>query len=371
MAETAGQTRKHRHPGAGKRRGGRPQGAAGRRPALEQVRALLGERPRRRDLLIEHLHLIQDRYGHLSAAHLAALAEEMRLAQTEVYEVATFYAHFDVVKEGERRRRPLTVRVCDSLTCELMGAQRLIAALHAGLDPARGPRRPGALHGALRCRAGRRGRPPLRRPRDRGQGGAAVGPATPMPTPGLSSISSATSPPAATGCCAHSPDGRRSAEQAMVDCSRRSTRRACAGSAAPASRPGANGSSSAGAEARYLAVNADEGEPGTFKDRHYLERDPHRFLEGVLIAAWAIEAEAAYIYLRDEYPGIREILLREIAKVEAAGLARRAIWCCGGAPAPTSAARNRRCSRASRASAACRATARPMPPRSACSAGRP
>ena len=125
-----------KHPGAGRRRGAAvPRAARSSSGALDEVRALLGDRPRRRDLLIEHLHLIQDRYGHLSAAHLAALAEEMRLAQTEVYEVATFYAHFDVVKEDETPPPPLTVRVCDSLTCELMGAQALLAALQDGLDP--------------------------------------------------------------------------------------------------------------------------------------------------------------------------------------------------------------------------------------------
>src|ERR1051326_3935878 len=125
--------------------GGR--GRAGRRPpktpkgrqvdpqAREQVRALLGDRERRRDLLIEHLHLIQDRYGHLSAAHLAALAAEMRLALAEVYEVATFYAHFDVVKEGETPPPAVTVRVCDSLSCAIKGADRLLAELPNRLEP--------------------------------------------------------------------------------------------------------------------------------------------------------------------------------------------------------------------------------------------
>src|ERR687898_1915043 len=136
MAETLGEIRKHRRPGAGgKRRGGvQPKGRQLDDQALDEVRVLLGERPRRRDLLIEHLHLIQERFGHLSAAHLAALAHEMRLAQTEVYEVATFYAHFDLVKEGEAAPPALTIRVCDSLTCEMMGAKALFAGLRDGLD---------------------------------------------------------------------------------------------------------------------------------------------------------------------------------------------------------------------------------------------
>src|SRR5689334_22970340 len=106
-----------------------PKGRQTDPTAVDEVRALLGDRPRRRDLLIEHLHLIQDRYGHLSAAHLAALAAEMKLAQTEVYEVATFYAHFDVVKEGEAPPPAVTVRVCDSLSCALAGAEHLLAEL--------------------------------------------------------------------------------------------------------------------------------------------------------------------------------------------------------------------------------------------------
>ena len=102
---------------------------------LAEVRALLGDRPLRRDLLIEHLHLIQDRYGHLSAAHLAALAQEMKLALTEVYEVATFYAHFDVVKEGETAPPAVTVRVCDSLSCATVGAEHLLRDLPSRLGP--------------------------------------------------------------------------------------------------------------------------------------------------------------------------------------------------------------------------------------------
>ncbi|MEO1780434.1 MAG: NAD(P)H-dependent oxidoreductase subunit E, partial [Pseudomonadota bacterium] len=126
--------------GIWKGKGGRkgrhvPKGRQTTDDALADVRALLGDRPRRRDLLIEFLHLIQDAHGHLSADHIAALAEEMRLAQAEVYEVATFYAHFDVVREGETPPPALTIRVCDSLSCELAGAQSLKTALEQGLDP--------------------------------------------------------------------------------------------------------------------------------------------------------------------------------------------------------------------------------------------
>src|SRR5262247_4058913 len=120
--------------GGGRRRPARtPKGRQVEPTALDEVRALLGTRSRQRDLLIEHLHLIQDRYGHLSAAHLAALAAEMRLALAEVYEVATFYAHFDVVKEGEAAPAPVTVRVCDSLSCAMRGAEHLISELPAKL----------------------------------------------------------------------------------------------------------------------------------------------------------------------------------------------------------------------------------------------
>src|SRR3954470_2669718 len=112
-----------------------PKGRQVELQALEEVRALLTDKSRRRDLLIEHLHLIQDHYGHLSAAHLAALAAEMQLAMTEVYEVATFYAHFDVVKEGETPPPRVTVRVCDSLSCAMAGAEKLLATLPRKLGP--------------------------------------------------------------------------------------------------------------------------------------------------------------------------------------------------------------------------------------------
>ena len=143
----------------GRRRAPRtPKGRQVDPQALVEVRALLTDRSRRRDLLIEHLHLIQDQYGYLSAPHLAALAAEMKMALTEVYEVATFYAHFDVVKEGELPPPPVTVRVCDSLSCAMAGSERLMKGLASKARP-RGSCRACTLHGRLRSRAGLRCRP--------------------------------------------------------------------------------------------------------------------------------------------------------------------------------------------------------------------
>jgi NADH:ubiquinone oxidoreductase subunit F (NADH-binding)/NADH:ubiquinone oxidoreductase subunit E len=320
MSETIGEIRKHRHPGAGRRSGGRhPKGRQVDEEALAEVRATLGERPRRRDLLIEHLHLLQERFGHLSARHLNALAHEMRLAQTEVFEVATFYAHFDVVKEGESPPPALTVRVCDSLTCEMMGAQKLMAALREDLDPAamRVVRAPCVGH----CEAA-----PVAE-----IGHHYVEHATPARVSEAieAGHTHADLPQSHHDLDAYLADGGyrlleacragRHTFEALVEALDQGGLRGLGGAGFPTGRKW--GFVRQGPEPRYLAVNADEGEPGTFKDRHYLERDPHRFLEGVLIAAWSIEAEAVYIYLRDEYPGIREMLIEEIAKVEAAGLA--------------------------------------------------
>ncbi|MEQ9040488.1 MAG: NAD(P)H-dependent oxidoreductase subunit E [Silicimonas sp.] len=284
--------------------------------ALSDVQTLLGDRPRRRDLLIEFLHLIQDAHGHLSAAHLRALAEEMRLSQAEVYEVATFYAHFDVVKEGETPPPALTIRVCDSLSCEMAGAQQLKAALEDGLD-------------ASQVRV-------LRAPC---MGRCDTAPVLEL---GHNHIDHATPEKVATAIAAgdthaHVPDYevlnsyRASGGydtllsfrdggdwEAVQETVLASGLRGLGGAGFPSGRKwgfvrGAPGP-------RYLAVNGDEGEPGTFKDRYYLERTPHLMLEGMLIAAWAVEAETCFIYTRDEYPAVLEILTREIAALEAAGL---------------------------------------------------
>jgi NADH:ubiquinone oxidoreductase subunit F (NADH-binding)/NADH:ubiquinone oxidoreductase subunit E len=311
-----GEIRKHR---GGKRRDGRhPKGRQLEDAALEEVRALLAERPRRRDLLIEHLHLIQDRYGHLSAAHLAALAHEMRLAQTEVYEVATFYAHFDVVKEGETAPPALTVRVCDSLTCELMGAEALLSALGDRLDPSevRVVRAP--------C-MGRCDTAPVAEVAHQ-----SVDHATPDKV--AEAVRHGHTHPAIPPYVDFNTYVAEGGYQLVKAC--RAGEHSFESLTATLEEAGLRGLGGAGfptgrkwgfvrnePKPRYLAVNADEGEPGTFKDRYYLEREPHRVLEGMLVAAWAIEADAIYFYLRDEYPAVREILMREISKLEAAGLA--------------------------------------------------
>ncbi|MEO1639177.1 MAG: NAD(P)H-dependent oxidoreductase subunit E [Pseudomonadota bacterium] len=284
--------------------------------AWDEVRALLGERPRRRDLLIEFLHLIQDSYGHLSAAHLRALAEEMRLSQAEVYEVATFYAHFDVVKEGEVQPPALTIRVCDSLSCELAGAQELKAALEDGLDPAevRVVRAP--------C-MGRCDTAPVLE-----IGHNHIDHATPEKVKAaIAAGDTHAHLPDYQDYAAYAADGgyttladlRDNGDwEAVQETVLASGLRGLGGAGFPSGKKWGFVRGNAGP--RYLAVNGDEGEPGTFKDRYYLERTPHLFLEGMLIAAWAVEAETCFIYMRDEYPAVLEILAREIKALEEAGV---------------------------------------------------
>jgi formate dehydrogenase len=321
MAEgTARQEGKRRfRPGIGRRRGRSvPKGRQVEPTALAEVEALLGERPRQRDLLIEHLHLLQDEYGCLHARHLAALAHEMKLALVEVYEVASFYAHFDIVMEDEVPPAPITVRVCDSLTCALMGAQKLLADLPQAVGPAvRVVRAPcmGGCHSA-----------PV----------TAIGHALRE----HATVASVAAAVKQGGTHPHLPDYRDldgyradggyalltaclSGKMPLEDLLKKledSNLRGLGGAGFPTGRKWRF--VRAEPKPRLMAVNADEGEPGTFKDRHYLETDPHRFLEGMLIGAWAIEAPDVYIYLRDEYPQCRTLLQAEIVKLEAAGLAK-------------------------------------------------
>ena len=302
--------------GKGKGRN-QPKGRQYEDGAMAEVRALLGDKPRDRDLLIEHLHLIQDEYGHLSAAHMRALAEEMRLSQAEVYEVAKFYSHFDVVKEDEIAPPDLTIRVCDSLSCELAGAQALMAALKDGLDPAK----------VRVLRAPCMGRCDT----------------APVLEIGHNHIDHATpqlveNAIAAQDTHAHIPEyetfdayhaaggyaelaalrGGSMTPDQVQDKVLESGLRGLGGAGFPSGKKWSFVRMEQGT--RYLAVNGDEGEPGTFKDRYYLERTPHVFLEGMLIAAWAVEAEKCFIYMRDEYPAVLHILAQEIAALEAAGI---------------------------------------------------
>jgi len=284
--------------------------------AWDEVRALLGDAPRRRDLLIEYLHRIQDTYGHLSAAHLRALAEEMRIAQAEVYEVATFYAHFDVVKEGEAPPPALTIRVCDSLSCELAGAQALKSALEDGLDPAevRVLRAPcmGRCDTAPVLELGHNhidhATPEkVRAAIDAGDTHVHV-----PPYQGLADYRAAGGYARLAELRADGDFG--SVQQTLLDAGVRGL----GGAGFPSGRKW--GFVRAESGPRYVAVNGDEGEPGTFKDRYYLEREPHMFLEGLLIAAWAVEAETCFVYMRDEYPAVLEILAAEIRALEDDGL---------------------------------------------------
>jgi len=303
-------------PPEGRRRPRRtPKGRQVDPQALEEVQALLIDRPRRRDLLIEHLHLIQDHYGHLSAPHLAALAFEMKMAQTEVYEVATFYSHFDVVKDGPPPPA-MTVRVCDSLSCAMAGSETLLARLPALLGKdVRVVRAP--------C-MGACDRAPV----------AAVGHVQTLHATPDNVVAAVKAKPHAhawkptvdfaayrqNGGYALLEDclsGKRTPDD-LIKIAMDASVRGLGGAGFPTGRKW----SLVRAEPapRMFAVNADEGEPGTFKDRHYLERDPHRFIEGMLIAAWVVDARETYVYIRDEYPEIRLMLAEEIAKVEEAGL---------------------------------------------------
>jgi formate dehydrogenase len=317
MTEPKQSVRKRIHPGAGgRRKSGTPKGRQIDPAAQAEIRQLLAESPRRRDYLIEYLHLIQDRFGCLSAVHLVALAEQLRMPLAEVYEVASFYSRFDVVREGEEPPPALTVRVCDSISCELAGARDLLVELagQAGnairvirapcmgrcdqapvveigqyhLGEATCPSVMQAVHdGRIHCR---------------------------MPDcTDYDSYVDAGGYHLLRSCLS----GERQVEDILSELER-SELRGLGGAGFPAGRkwrivrdyPGP----------RAIAVNADEGEPGTFKDRHYLEREPHRFIEGMLLAAWAVEAHACYLYLRDEYPALRALLSAELERVAAEGL---------------------------------------------------
>jgi formate dehydrogenase beta subunit len=279
--------------------------------ALAEVQQLLGDSVGARDLLIEHLHRLQDHFGHLSARHLAALAQAMGLAQTEVYEVATFYHHFDVVKEGDAAPPALTVRVCDGLSCEMAGARELLDKL------------PALLGSEVRVIAA----PCI--------GRCEQAPAVAVGQHPIGHASAVDVQAAVTaGRTTHRPEGFIDLDaykdeggyallktciageievDEVITALEHSGLRGLGGAGFPTGRKWRIVRSEPGP--RLMAVNLDEGEPGTFKDRVYLERDPHRFIEGLLIAAWAVGIARVYVYLRDEYHGCRAMLQAELARL--------------------------------------------------------
>jgi NADH:ubiquinone oxidoreductase subunit F (NADH-binding)/NADH:ubiquinone oxidoreductase subunit E len=304
-----------------------PRGKAVDPAARSAVRAAIGDLALRRDLLIEHLHALQDRYGCLREGHLLALAEALRLAPVEVFEVATFYAHFDVLADDAPAPAPVTLRVCESLPCAMAGAARLLDALRAA--PPGGARvvaAPcmGACHRAPACAVGHdlvEAATPERVAR------AVAGEAPPLPVPPSLSDYRARGGYRVLA-AALSGELPRETMLARVE---EAGLRGLGGAGFPAARKWRLLRANPGP--RHVVVNADEGEPGTFKDRHCLETQPHRVLEGMLLAAHAVEAEACWIYLRDEYPHLRHALEHEIAALAHEGLVEMPIHLRRGAGA--------------------------------------
>lgn len=278
--------------------------------ACSEIKTLLGDLPRKPDLLIEFLHRVQDCFGHISEEHLAALAQELNLPMAQVYEVVTFYAHFDFVRAGQAPPPQITVRVCDSLSCQLKGAEQLKTALQQAHDPAQ-----------------------VRVVRVPCMGRCDSAPIAQVGHRHLDQATADTVSHAVNAGLVHPQiPVYRTYDDYLAEGGYGLLQRCRGGDidydelSRVLGHAGLRGMGGAGFPTatkwkfvkqepgpRLMVVNADEGEPGTFKDRYYLETDPHRVLEGMLVSAWAVEAQAVYIYLRDEYPAIREILHRELA----------------------------------------------------------
>ncbi len=309
--------------GKGGRKSHRTKGRQLDEDAFGEVEALLGAASRSRDLLIEHLHKIQDHFGCLEARHMRALAETMKIAQAEVYEVASFYDHFDIVKEGDAKPAPVTIRVCDSLSCMMAGAETLISELENGSDPEkiRVMRAPcmGGCDVAPAARVG-----------DREVGNTSVEELLSLAASGETNKEIQAVIPKYADLKSYQADGgyeiwnkvRAGGYEfdSILETLKESSLRGLGGAGFPSHMKwkfvrGYDGP-------RLMTINGDEGEPGTFKDRYYLERDPHRMFEGALIAAHFVEAERIYVYMRDEYPVVLEILRREIAALEDAGISK-------------------------------------------------
>ena len=285
--------------------------------ARELVNHILGDASNKREFLIEHLHAIQDHQGYLSFASLRALAERMNLPMAAVYETASFYAHFDIIRDDETPPPSITIRVCDSLSCQLAGADALSAALKAELDPAQVR----VIHAPC---MGRCDTAPVLELGHRHVVNADV-------EKTLAALSVEIFEPESVDWQPLADYQSLGGYQLLQHC--RNGDESVDGLIAMLEKAGLRGLGGAGfptfkkwqfvrAEQgpRYCVINADEGEPGTFKDRYYLEKSPHQFLEGTLISAWAIDAIGVYIYLRDEYPGVNQLLTAAILELENAAL---------------------------------------------------
>lgn len=316
MSHSVQKVQPFEHPGESRRRAkSTPKGRQIDPQAAEEIEFLLGDRPRRRDLLIEHLHLIQDKYNQISAAHLAALADSMKLAFAEVFETATFYAHFDVVKEGQLDLPPLTIRVCDSLTCAMLGAETLLSELQKNVGPGVRVVRAPCVGRCDTAPAAEVGHNFVDHASVENVLAAANGGDTHVHLPKYADYDSyvANGGYALLTKLRSGAMGKEDLLKALDDASLRGL----GGAGFPTGRKWRAVLGEPGP--RLMAINGDEGEPGTFKDRYYLETDPHRFIEGMLIGAHVVEAPDVYIYLRDEYPASREIIEREIAKLPPGG----------------------------------------------------
>ena len=294
-----------------------PKGRQVDRESRAEVRSLIGDMPRNRDLLIEFLHLIQDGYGHLSARHLAALAQEMKLSQAEIYETASFYHHFDIVKEGETEPAEITVRVCDGIACEMAGAKRLYSELSDEIGTTARVVKVPCVGGCFAAPVAVIGKKQVH---EADVSTVAKALSDGDTTPGLPDAEPLNEYRAAGGYAALEKlknGGLGGAD--LIDELEAADLRGMGGAGFPTARKWRFLEGTA--KPRVLAVNADEGEPGTFKDRYCFETEPHKVLDGALIAAAVIEAEDIYIYLRDEYPHIHALLEREIEAVTKEGLA--------------------------------------------------
>ena len=282
--------------------------------AISEIKKLIGNQSVKRDMLIEHLHKIQDKYHHISNRHIMALAKIMNLSMAAIYETATFYHHFDVINDNENPPPNITVRVCDSVTCEMFGAKKLINELKLATDSTKVRIQP------VPC-VGRCDNAPV-----------AIAGTHPIGNAKTDNILSALNKKQLSDVLPknyinYEKYKKIGGYNLLIDCiNGKYKRENIISTLEDSSLRGLGGAGfptgkkwrilSEKKSPKMIAINIDEGEPGTFKDRYYLETDPHRFIEGTLIAHWAINADDVYIYLRDEYAGCRMLLEKELNSIQ-------------------------------------------------------